>query len=158
MPGHLLPVASGLQPPASYRLLLENSMPKVCYYQWKSWKIWNCCFRMVSFRAAFLRPLDLWPSHWGIIMLKQQKKCICTASVRLLHQWSKLSALLCLERSFLHLDCPDLWKWKFSHDKETSLSSFVTFWASLQRHHRTFIPPRMIFRGRWFTTFGQYFL
>ena len=34
---------------------------------------------------------------------------------------------------------PDLRKWKFSHDKETSLLSFVTFWASLQRQHRTFI-------------------
>ena len=120
---------------------------------------------MASFKAASLRPFDLWPSHWGIKMLKHQKKSICAASERLLLRWSKLSALLCLERTyiFFDLDCPalvycpalvwlsslglrpwldtppDLRKWKFSHDKETSLSSFVTFWASLQRQHRTVI-------------------
>ena len=102
-------ISSGLWPPTSYRMLLEYSMPTSCYFQWNSWKIWNCYFRMASFKAASLRPFDLWPSYWGIIMLKQQKKSICAASERLLIRWSKLLALLCLEiYIFFDLDYPAL--------------------------------------------------
>ena len=161
----LRPLASSLRPPASYRMLLENSMPTACYFQRNSWKFEGSLIEVI---------IDLWPLFWGIMMLKQQKKCICAASERLLIRWSKLLALLCLGRTyiFFDLDCqasvycpasvwlstrgrrprldsrpwldtlPDLRKWKFSHDKETSLSSFVTFWASLQRQHRTFIIKR----------------
>ena len=69
------PVASGLWPPASYRMLLENSMPTACYFQRNSWKFEGSLIEII---------IDLWPPFWGIMMLKQQKKCICAASERLL--------------------------------------------------------------------------
>ena len=92
-------MASGLWPPASYRMLLENSMPTACYFQRNSWKFKGSLIEVI---------IDLWPPFLGIMMLKQQKKCICAASERLLLRWSKLLALLCLERTyiFFDLDCP----------------------------------------------------
>ena len=137
-------MASGLWPPASYRMLLENSMPTACYFQWNSWKFEAILFVEGSLIEVII---DLWPPFWGIMMLKHQKKSICAASERLLIRWSKLLALLCLGRTyiFFDLDCPasvycpaSVWLsdlgWtvqiseneKFSCDKETSLSSFVT--------------------------------
>ena len=79
--------ASGLQP------LIE------CYFQRNSWKFKGSLIEVI---------IDLWPPFLGIMMLKQQKKCICAASERLLLRWSKLLALLCLERTyiFFDLDCP----------------------------------------------------
>ena len=93
------PEAGGQRPPASYRMLLENSMPTACYFQRNSWKFEGSLIEVI---------IDLWPLFWGIMMLKQQKKSICAASERLLHRWSKLSALLCLGRTyiFFDLDCP----------------------------------------------------
>ena len=80
-------------------MLLENSMPTACYFQRNSWKFKGSLIEVI---------IDLWPPFLGIMMLKQQKKCICAASERLLLRWSKLLALLCLERTyiFFDLDCP----------------------------------------------------
>ena len=72
--------SSGQRPPASYKIVLENSMPTACYFQWNSWK-----FEVIlSFEGSLIEVIDLWPLFWGIMMLKQQKKCICAASERLL--------------------------------------------------------------------------
>ena len=69
--------AGGLRPTASYRMLLENSMPTACYFQRNSWKFEGSLIEVI---------IDLWPLFWGIMMLKQQKKSICAASERLLHR------------------------------------------------------------------------
>ena len=86
-------------------MLLENSMPMACYFQWNSWKFEAILF----FEGSLIEVIiDLWPPFWGIMMLKHQKKSICAASERLLLRWSKLLALLCLGRTyiFFDLDCP----------------------------------------------------
>ena len=74
-------------------------MPTACYFQRNSWKFKGSLIEVI---------IDLWPPFLGIMMLKQQKKCICAASERLLIRWSKLLALLCLGRTyiFFDLDCP----------------------------------------------------
>ena len=70
-------ISRGRRPPASslFRMLLENSMPTACYFQRNSWKFEGSLIEVI---------IDLWPLFWGIMMLKQQKKCICAASERLL--------------------------------------------------------------------------
>ena len=52
--------ASGLRPPASYRMLLENSMPTACYFQRNSWKFEDSLIEDI---------IDLWLEASGLQLL-----------------------------------------------------------------------------------------
>ena len=109
--------ASGLQP------LIE------CY-----WKI--ACLRHAIFRgtpgnlrAASLRSLLTSGLLFGGSKCLSSRKKVSVLHLSVCSFGDQSSQLiLCLDRFyiFLDLDCPDLGKWKFYRDKETSLSSFVT--------------------------------
>ena len=141
-------MASDLWPPASYKMTLENSRPTASYFQWNSWKIWRNHFRAASLRSFLTSDLLLgdqnawaaekkylcciWASAHSVIKALSLFFVLieCTfSSIWTVQPWSDCPA----EAGGLGwttirpwLDSPDLGKWKFYRDKETSLSSFVT--------------------------------
>ena len=141
-------MASDLWPPASYKMTLENSRPTACYFQWNSWKIWSNHFRAASLRSFLTSDLLLGDQNaWAAE--KKYLCCIWASAHSVIKALSLFFVLIEFTFSSIWtvqprsdcpasasglgwttirpwLDSPDLGKWKFYRDKETSLSSFVT--------------------------------
>ena len=132
--------------------LLQNDIgknrPKACYFQWNSWKIWSNYFRAASLRSFLTSDLLLGDQNaWAAE--KKYLCCIWASAHSVIKALSLFFVLIeCTFSSIWTvqprsdcpasasglgwttirpwLDSPDLGKWKFYRDKETSLSSFVT--------------------------------
>ena len=144
-------MASDLWPPASYKMTLENSRPTACYFQWNSWKIWSNHFRAASLRSFLTSDLLLGDQNaWAAE--KKYLCCIWASAHSVIKALSLFFVLIEFTFSSIWttirpwLDSPDLGKWKFYRDKETSLSSFVTSEQSFKcsTEHLFLRPPTLI--------------